>query len=66
VDTTEGLPFPDNSFDYVVQRNALYNYTKEEWDSIVIPEMIRVLKPGGWIEFGNIHFTPCVSLNKKT
>jgi ubiquinone/menaquinone biosynthesis C-methylase UbiE len=46
------LPFPDNTFDYVVQRNALYNYTKEEWDNIVIPEMIRVLKPGGWIEFG--------------
>ncbi|KAG2183058.1 hypothetical protein INT44_006039 [Umbelopsis vinacea] len=51
VDTTEGLPFPDNSFDYVVQRNALYNYTRKEWDEIVIPEMIRVLKPGGWIEF---------------
>ncbi|KAI8584324.1 hypothetical protein K450DRAFT_276679 [Umbelopsis ramanniana AG] len=51
VDTTEGLPFPDNSFDYVVQRNALYNYTRKEWENIVIPEMIRVLKPGGWIEF---------------
>ncbi|KAG2182283.1 hypothetical protein INT43_007210 [Umbelopsis isabellina] len=46
-----GLPFPDNSFDYVVQRNALYNYTKKEWDEVVVPEMVRVLKPGGWIEF---------------
>ncbi|KAI7872554.1 S-adenosyl-L-methionine-dependent methyltransferase [Spinellus fusiger] len=49
VDITKGLPFPDNYFDYVVQRDSMYHYTREDWDT-VLSEIIRVTKPNGYIE----------------
>ncbi|KAF7720661.1 hypothetical protein EC973_006666 [Apophysomyces ossiformis] len=52
-DASKGLPFPDNTFDYVSQRDRLWRLTRLEWDT-VINEMIRVTKPGGWLEFSKL------------
>ncbi|KAI9281580.1 S-adenosyl-L-methionine-dependent methyltransferase [Sporodiniella umbellata] len=56
-DISNGLVFPDNSFDFVTQHDVLFKYGKTEWE-LIIPELVRVTKPGGYIEFvevsGNI------------
>ncbi|KAI8047286.1 S-adenosyl-L-methionine-dependent methyltransferase [Gilbertella persicaria] len=49
-DISKGLPFPDNSFDFVTQHDALFRYCQKDWETI-LPEIIRVVKPGGYIEF---------------
>ncbi|RIB14827.1 S-adenosyl-L-methionine-dependent methyltransferase [Gigaspora rosea] len=48
-DAQKGLPFDDNTFDFVFQRFLFFGYTKEKW-SYVINEIVRVLKPGGFLE----------------
>ncbi|KAI9484891.1 hypothetical protein BDB00DRAFT_852731 [Zychaea mexicana] len=45
----KGLPFADNTFDYVAQHDTILTYTREEWDK-AIAELVRVLKPGGWLQ----------------
>ncbi|CAG8659736.1 1331_t:CDS:2 [Dentiscutata erythropus] len=45
----EGLPFDDNTFDFVFQRYLIAGYNKEKWQ-YVINEIVRVLKPGGYLE----------------
>jgi ubiquinone/menaquinone biosynthesis C-methylase UbiE len=45
----EGLPFPDETFDFVFMRIMYLSFTKEQWENVV-RELSRVLKPGGWIE----------------
>ncbi|CAG8577066.1 13658_t:CDS:2, partial [Gigaspora rosea] len=45
----EGLPFEDNTFDFVFQRFLVGGYPKEKWP-YVINELVRVLKPGGFLE----------------
>ncbi|KAI8335777.1 S-adenosyl-L-methionine-dependent methyltransferase [Chlamydoabsidia padenii] len=47
---TESLPYPDHHFDYIHQRLLLFGLTAPQWD-LAIQELLRVLKPGGWIEF---------------
>lgn len=47
--TLEGLPFPDNHFDFVFQRLHIFCFTKEGWRD-AINELLRVLKPGGVLE----------------
>ncbi|RIA89157.1 S-adenosyl-L-methionine-dependent methyltransferase [Glomus cerebriforme] len=49
-DVLDRLPYSDNTFDYVHQGNMLSVFTLEEWQ-FVIQELIRVCKPGGYIEF---------------
>ncbi|ORY96372.1 S-adenosyl-L-methionine-dependent methyltransferase [Syncephalastrum racemosum] len=46
----DGLPFPDNYFDYIHQRLMVIALTREGWEK-TLKELMRVLKPGGWIEF---------------
>ncbi|CAG8473823.1 3681_t:CDS:2 [Acaulospora colombiana] len=46
----DGLPFENNSFDFVYQRFLGISLTEVQWKVKVIPELVRVLKPGGWIE----------------
>ncbi|KAI8989501.1 S-adenosyl-L-methionine-dependent methyltransferase [Pilobolus umbonatus] len=48
-DISKKLPYPDNTFDYVTQHEALLRYSQQDWDAI-LPELIRVCKPGGYIE----------------
>ncbi|CAG8514422.1 3540_t:CDS:2 [Diversispora eburnea] len=45
----EGLPFPDNTFDFVFQSNMIAAFTERQWP-LIIDEIVRVTKPGGWIE----------------
>jgi len=45
----EGLPFPDNSFDFVHQRLLITAIPAERWPA-VIRELARVTRPGGWVE----------------
>src|SRR5947208_15762240 len=44
-----GIPFDDDYFDFVHVRFMIFSFTLKEWE-IVIPEIIRVCKPEGWIE----------------
>lgn len=48
---TLSLPFEDNTFDYVFQRLQTICFRENEWP-IVIKELVRVTKPGGWVELG--------------
>lgn len=45
----KGLPYEDNTFDYVICRFMNFSYTVNDW-KIVINEMSRVCKVGGYIE----------------
>ncbi|CAO3675577.1 unnamed protein product [Rhizopus stolonifer] len=49
MDSTTGLTFPDNTFDYVAQFDALLKYSQRDW-KVMIAEMARVTKPGGYME----------------
>lgn len=42
----EKLPFPDNTFDYVVSSD-FFGHVKNEDKDAIIKEILRVLKPGG-------------------
>jgi SAM-dependent methyltransferase len=54
-DILDGLPFEDNTFDFVHQRFLLFAYPLDKWQN-VINDMVRVLKPGGYLEvFGNTY-----------
>ncbi|RUS25459.1 S-adenosyl-L-methionine-dependent methyltransferase, partial [Jimgerdemannia flammicorona] len=48
-DVNDGLPFANNSFDFVYMRYLITSLTAEEWAKAIL-ELIRVLKPGGYIE----------------
>jgi ubiquinone/menaquinone biosynthesis C-methylase UbiE len=45
----EGLPFPDNSFDFVHQRLVIVALPTTQWVRQA-REMLRVTRPGGWVE----------------
>ncbi|CAG8707395.1 1559_t:CDS:2, partial [Cetraspora pellucida] len=45
----ERLPFDDNTFDFVFQRYLTFGLTRERWPHVV-NELVRVLKPGGFLE----------------
>ncbi|CAG8449136.1 5452_t:CDS:2 [Funneliformis caledonium] len=57
VDVLNGLPFEDNTYDYVHQGNMVEVYTIEQWN-FIISELIRVCKPGGYIEFTEPELAP--------
>ncbi|CAG8621285.1 38227_t:CDS:2 [Gigaspora margarita] len=45
----EGIPFENNTFNYVFQRNLMGAFSEQNWLD-VINELVRILKPGGFIE----------------
>lgn len=45
----EGLPFATGSFDFVHQRLLITAIPRDRWPS-VIQELVRVTRPGGWVE----------------
>ncbi|CAG8587405.1 18475_t:CDS:2 [Dentiscutata erythropus] len=53
----ERLPFDDNTFDYVFQRTLYVGIPENKWPS-VINELIRVLKPDGYLELLESDFKP--------
>ncbi|CAG8541244.1 10095_t:CDS:2 [Ambispora gerdemannii] len=50
---------PDNTADYVHMRSMNAAFTEIEWTEVVLPELIRVLKPGGWIELCELDMQFC-------
>ncbi|CAG8532477.1 9524_t:CDS:2 [Ambispora leptoticha] len=46
----DGLPFDDDTFDFVHMRFMVGSFTSEQWNFSVIPELVRVCKPGGFLE----------------
>lgn len=53
VNATQGLPFEDNTFDFVYQRFMIMGYPAESW-AFIVQELVRVTKPGGIIELTEI------------
>lgn len=45
----EGLPFGDGAFDYTHMRLLLFAIPEARWPDVT-RELVRVTKPGGWIE----------------
>ncbi|KAF7728640.1 hypothetical protein EC973_005677 [Apophysomyces ossiformis] len=43
------LPFPDNSVDFIFQRDLNWHLLAYMWSPLV-KEYLRILKPGGWLE----------------
>ncbi|CAG8602268.1 14549_t:CDS:2 [Acaulospora morrowiae] len=52
-DVLNGLPFEDNTFDYVFQRLMVISIPRNFWPDH-ISELTRVLKPGGYLELSEI------------
>ncbi|CAG8533404.1 9376_t:CDS:2 [Paraglomus brasilianum] len=50
----DGLPFPDNTFDFVRQAFVIICINWRSWKEKVVKELIRVTKPGGYIEIMDI------------
>ena len=46
----EGLPYEDNSFDFIHMQFLVCDFTELQWETFVYQELARVLKPGGWLE----------------
>ncbi|CAG8515050.1 415_t:CDS:2 [Funneliformis caledonium] len=46
----EVLKFPDNHFDFVYMRFLMLALSNEQWKNVVIPELVRVTKKGGFVE----------------
>jgi ubiquinone/menaquinone biosynthesis C-methylase UbiE len=49
-DVLHGLIFYDNTFDFVHMRCVTLIYTDQQFEKKILKELIRVCKPGGWIE----------------
>lgn len=55
-DVLKGLPFPDKQFEFAHQRLLVAAIPTAHW-SAVINELVRVTRPGGWIEVLEIGVT---------
>ncbi|CAG8555646.1 10712_t:CDS:2 [Ambispora gerdemannii] len=53
-DVLDGLPFPDNTFDYIHMRRMISSFKEHEFQDKILPELVRVLRPGGWVEIMEI------------
>ncbi|RIA99729.1 S-adenosyl-L-methionine-dependent methyltransferase [Glomus cerebriforme] len=53
-DMFDGLPFHDNEFDFTHIESVVYILTRNQWD-FVFSELIRVTKPGGYIEITDLY-----------
>lgn len=62
-DTTRGLPFPDNTFDFCRVRLILWGYNLNSFPDL-LSELVRVTKKGGWIEF--VDMDPCIKKANET
>ncbi|CAG8786599.1 2301_t:CDS:2, partial [Racocetra persica] len=49
-DVLKGLQYLDCSFDYIHIRDLLWSISSKDAQTKLFPELLRILKPGGWIE----------------
>ncbi|RHZ83266.1 hypothetical protein Glove_99g181 [Diversispora epigaea] len=49
-DFLNGLPYENDTFDFIFMRFINADLTEEQWENFAIHELIRVLKPGGYLE----------------
>jgi ubiquinone/menaquinone biosynthesis C-methylase UbiE len=61
----DGLPYPDNSFDFIHMRLLIAALRSNEWP-IVLTEIRRVLKPGGLLQLVESDFTASIKYYKMT
>ncbi|GES77820.1 S-adenosyl-L-methionine-dependent methyltransferase [Rhizophagus clarus] len=54
-----GLPFEDNTFDFIHMQSLFCDFTELQWETIVYKELARILKPGGWMEICDPEFEFC-------
>ncbi|CAG8611024.1 8617_t:CDS:2 [Ambispora gerdemannii] len=47
----DGLPIESRKFDFVVMHFLNGCFTMQQWKSIIIQEVVRVMKPGAWLEW---------------
>lgn len=52
----EPLSFADDTFDYIHMRMLLCRFTHPEWVRL-LREIMRVLKPGGYLEIVDLDYT---------
>ncbi|CAG8614076.1 12937_t:CDS:2 [Ambispora gerdemannii] len=50
-DILKGLPIENGEFDFVVMHFLNGCFAIRQWESIIIPEIVRVMKPGAWLEW---------------
>ncbi|KAI9599287.1 S-adenosyl-L-methionine-dependent methyltransferase [Syncephalis fuscata] len=48
-----GIPYPENTFDFVHHRLLLTAFTKKDWPDYV-QDCARVIAPGGWLEISEM------------
>ena len=53
------MSFKDSTFDYVFIRHLSFGFTEQDWKD-VINEILRLTKPGGWIEVCHMRADPFV------
>jgi len=54
-DILDSLPFPDNTFYFVRQAFVIVCMKWQSWKEKVVKELIRITKPGGYIEIMDIN-----------
>ncbi|CAG8502101.1 2857_t:CDS:2 [Ambispora leptoticha] len=52
-DVLQRLPFDDDYFDFVYLQFVTLWFTEQQLIENIIPECVRVLRPGGWIEISD-------------
>lgn len=57
-----GLPYPENTFDFVNLRFFIFALREEEWPR-VIKEIIRVTKPGGMLQLTESDITVRIQID---
>ncbi|CAG8762063.1 1698_t:CDS:2, partial [Racocetra persica] len=50
----DGLPFDSNTFDFVLVRLFGNTFTERDWEDKIINEIVRLTKPGGWVELTQV------------
>ena len=55
-DFLKGLPYDDNTFDFVHMQFVALDITELQWETFVFQEIARVLKPGGWLETCDLEY----------
>jgi ubiquinone/menaquinone biosynthesis C-methylase UbiE len=62
MDVTDGLPFQDNTFDFVHLRLFVLAFNETQWDE-TLKEIYRVTKPGGYVQLMEVDLVVSIVLD---